>query len=803
MAEKKIYDPKEAEQRLQEFWDSAKIYKFDPKSKKPIFSIDTPPPTVSGEMHIGHTFSYSQMDFIARYKRMRGYNLFYPFGTDDNGIATNLLVEKIKGVKAEKIGREKFIKMCLKVLEDLRPKYIQDWKKIGMSCDWSLFYSTIDEHSRRISQKSFIDLYLAGHEYRKEAPITWCPKCTMAVSQVEMDDKDFESTFSDIIFKLEDGSDLVISTTRPELLSSCVSIFIHPDDKKSKKLLGKKVIVPLFNQEVEIREDSRVDPDKGTGIVMCCTFGDLTDIEWYLAHNLELIESIGKDGKMTESAGKYAGMKIDEARKAILSDLKASKLIKSQKEITHSVNTHERCGTTIEIINSVQWFIKYLHLKDKFIEIGNQLNWTPEFMKNRYDNWVGGLQWDWCISRQRYFGVPIPVWYCTDCEEILLPDEKDLPIDPLKDSPKKPCKCGSKNFIPEKDTLDTWATSSLTPQLAIGLHPKLKDKLFPMDLRPQAHDIIAFWLFNTVVKSHFHEDSLPWKDVTISGWALDPRGRKMSKSRGNVIRPQDMIEKYSADAIRFWAAGSKLGDDMPFQEKDLVTGVKFVNKMWNATKFSNMHLEDYKEGRKTTRVLDKWLLSKLAKLVKESTESFDVYAYSKAKSAVESFYLATFCDNYLEIAKDRLYNPDKYGKDERTGAQYTLREASIQCIKMMAPFMPHITEELYQIFFKKGGSPSIHLESWPEFDKSLIDEKSEKTGDFLVSIVAAVRQYKQGKGLSLGTEIRKLIIDCDEKLLKPILLDLQGASRALSVETGKGSGDSINLSDGTEVWIEE
>nr|HIK01348.1 valine--tRNA ligase [Candidatus Undinarchaeales archaeon ERR594346 U_76725] len=663
MTEKKIYDPKEAEVRLQEFWDSEGIYKFDPKSKKPIFSIDTPPPTVSGEMHIGHAFSYSQMDFIARYKRMRGYNLFYPFGTDDNGIATNLLVEKIKGVKAEKLGREKFIKLCLEVLEDLRPKYIRDWKNIGVSCDWSLFYSTIDEHSRRISQKSFIDLYKAGHEYRKEAPVTWCPKCTMAVSQVEMEDKNLKSTFNDIVFKLDDGSDLIISTTRPELLPSCVSIFIHPDDKKSKKLIGRKVKVPLFGQEVEIREDSRVDPEKGTGIVMCCTFGDLTDIEWYLAHNLELVESIGKDGKMTEVAGKYAGMGIDEARKEILSDLKKEYLLKNQKEIEHAVNTHERCGTSIEIINSVQWFIKYLHLKDKFLEIGTQLNWNPEFMKNRYDNWVGGLQWDWCISRQRYFGVPIPVWYCSECEEVLLPDEKDLPVDPLNDSPKKSCKCGSKDFIAEKDTLDTWATSSLTPQLAIELHPDLKDKLFPMDLRPQAHDIIAFWLFNTVVKSHFHENSIPWKDVTISGWALDPRGRKMSKSRGNVVRPQDMIEKYSSDALRFWAAGSKLGDDMPFQEKDLVTGVKFVNKLWNATKFANMHLEDYKGRRKASRVLDKWLLSKLARLVKESTESFDKYSYSKVKSAAEAFYLGTFCDNYLEIAKDRLYNPDKYGKD--------------------------------------------------------------------------------------------------------------------------------------------
>ena len=467
----KNYDFKEVENKLKKFWEEDKIYAFNEKSKNKIYSVDTPPPTVSGKMHIGHAFSYSQQDFIVRYHRMKGENVFYPFGTDDNGLATERLIEKLKNVKGTRMERQEFIKLCLKTLEDIRPGFIQDWKNLAVSADYNICYSTIDNHSRKISQKSFIDLYKDGREYQKEAPTMWCPQCETAIAQVELEDKELESSFNDLIFKLENGKDLVIATTRPELLGSCVAIFAHPDDKRYKKLFGKKARVPLFNHMVTVFPDKRADPEKGTGIVMCCTFGDQTDIEWYKAHKLPLVMSISKDGRMNSNAGKYEGLKIREARTKIIEDLKENKLLINQKKIKHNVNVHERCGTEVEILNSKQWFVKYLDLKDEFLKQGKKLNWHPEYMFNRFENWVKGLQWDWCISRQRFFGVPFPVWYCSKCKEILLADEKQLPVDPLKDRPLRKCKCGSNEFVPEKDVLDTWATSSLTPQIAAGLKP--------------------------------------------------------------------------------------------------------------------------------------------------------------------------------------------------------------------------------------------------------------------------------------------------------------------------------------------
>jgi valyl-tRNA synthetase len=389
---------------------------------------------------------------------------------------------------------------------------------------------------------------------------------------------------------------------------------------------------------------------------------------------------------------------IQTARKMILEDLKDSRLCIGQEPIKHAVNVHERCGTEIEFLHSKQWFIKYLDLKKQMLDWGKKLNWYPKHMRSRYDHWVKGLQWDWLISRQRYFGIPFPVWYCKKCDEIILADEKELPVDPLKDkAPLKQCpKCGFKEFIPEKDVLDTWATSSLTTRLAIELMPKeIQKKLYPMSLRPQAHDIITFWLFNTVVKSQLHYKKNPWDDVMISGHALDPHGKKMSKSKGNVVEPQEVIEKYSSDCLRFWAAGCKLGDDLPYMEKDLVTAQKFITKLWNASKFAIMHLGDYKgEKPKKLEAVDKWVLSRLSKIIKASTDSFTKYEYSRTRADVENFFWHEFCDNYLEIIKDRLYNPDRRGKEARISAQYSLYRTLVAILKMIAPIMPHITEEI-------------------------------------------------------------------------------------------------------------
>ncbi|MBN1544137.1 valine--tRNA ligase [Candidatus Woesearchaeota archaeon] len=793
------YDPLIEEPKWQKFWEDNNIYRFDPDSKAEVYSVDTPPPTVSGKMHLGHSFSYSQQDFIVRFQRMIGKNVFYPFGTDDNGLATERLIEKTKGVRAKDMNREEFVRLCLNTLEkELRPKYIADWKRIGMSCEWGIFYTTINEHCQRISQREFISLYNKGRAYRKDAPTMWCPECHTGISQVECVDQEIASNFCDIVFK-SGGKDLIIATTRPELLPACVAVFYHPEDKRYQALKGKKAEVPLFGFEVPILEDVRADTEKGTGLVMCCTFGDQTDMEWQKAHDLPIKEAITHDGKMTALAGRYQGEQIKKARKMIIEDMKQQGLLRSMKPIKHAVNVHERCGTEIEFIKAKQWFIRYLDLKDDMLKWGEQLNWYPSHMRNRYENWVKGLQWDWLVSRQRYSGVPFPVWYCSKCDETIMADGKELPVDPINSRPPvKACpKCGSTEFTPEKDILDTWATSSLTPRLAVELMPDdIQPKLFPMSLRPQAHDIITFWLFNTTFRSNMAFGCNPWKDCVISGWALDPHGKKMSKSKGNVIEPQVMIDRYGADALRFWAAGSKLGDDLPFQEKDLVTGKKMVNKLWNASKFSIMHLKDFDyrvtAQKANLRVMDRWVLSRLQRLIKDCTDTFSNYEYAKSKAETEKFFWGTICDNYLEVCKDRLYNPDKRGAEAKAAAQFTLYQLLLNILKLVAPVMPHVTEAVYQSYFAgKENDRSIHISRWPEVDESLVDEGAEKAGELVIAVIGAVRKFKSEQKVSLKKPV-KLVVECDDgqrKMIESALEDLTSTANAVSLVFGKGDID--------------
>jgi len=798
----KSYDPKEEEIRWQKFWEEEQVYKFRENSKKEIFSIDTPPPTFSGEMHLGHSFSYSQGDFIVRYHRMTGKNVFYPFGTDDNGLPTQLLVQKLKNVSAIKMGRESFRQLCIETLKEKRPDFVKDWKNLGISCDFGAFYTTIGDHTQKISQESFIDLYRDGREYRAEAPAMFCPKCRTAISQVECEDHELPSFFNDIVFKVGD-EELIIATTRPELLPACVAVFYHPNDKRYTKYAGKKAKVPLFDIEVPILPDERADPEKGTGIVMCCTFGDQTDMEWQKAHSLPIIMAIGRDGNMTAESGKYEGLQIEEARKQIVLDLQEAGLLKHQKPITHAVNVHERCGTPIEFVHSKQWFIKYLDLKDDMLKWGAELKWYPEHMKYRYINWVNGLQWDWCISRQIFFGVPFPVWYCKKCEEVMVARKEDLPVDPTVDKPPYPCaKCKSTEFNPETDIINTWATSSLTPQIASALFPKSYDNIYPMTLRIQAHDIITFWLFNTVVKSRLHNKVNPWRDVVISGHAQDPHGKKMSKSKGNVIAPQKMMEKYSADALRYWAAGSKLGDDLPFQEKDLVTGQKTVTKLWNVSKFAIMHLEDYSTEQVNLTLLDKWVLSKLQKVIQSATDNFDKYEYAATRLDTSNFFWQVLCDNYLEIVKDRLYNPDRRGQDQRRAAQFALYQSVLTCLKLFAPIMPHITESVYQLYFRSHEEmKSIHISSWPKYNFELVNEEAEKKGDVVVAIVSSLRKYKSMNKMSLKASIVNLTVSCsdeDREAIKEGMDDLRAVCHIQNLVFGETEqleceGTSIKL----------
>lgn len=799
----KHYNPSEVEPNWREFWEKNNIYKFNPKAKGAVFSVDTPPPTVSGKMHIGHAYSYTHEDFIARYQKMAGKNVFFPFGTDDNGLPTERLVEKLKNVRANKMKRQDFIDLCNEILKKITPDFIKDWKKIGMSCDFSKIYSTIDDNCRRISQKFFIDLYKKQKVYRQEAPVVWCPHCQTAIAQAELEDKETETFLNDIVFKLPNKKNLIISTTRPELLSSCVAVFMHPSDKRYKNLVGKKAQVPIFGNRVEILADKKVDMKKGSGAVMCCTFGDKTDVEWFKEYKLPLAISLDKAGLMTKKAKKYAGLSVKDARAKIIEDLKKKKLIVNQKKISHTLNIHERCKTEVEILNSEQWYIKILDQKKELIELGEEIKWHPQFMRTRYENWVKNLNWDWCISRQRFFGAPFPVWYCQKCGEVKLADKKNLPVDPLSAKPKGKCeKCKLSKFTPEKDVMDTWATSSLTPQLALQLFYSEKEtrKFIPMNLRPQAHDIISTWLFYTVVRSYYHFEKIPWSEVMISGHVLDERGRKMSKSLGNVVEPQVILEKYGADALRFWAAGRSLGQNINFSEEEIQAGKKFLTKLWNVTRFVNMHKlnTDLKRKLHTNNTdwlepADKWILAELQEVIGKTTKHFENYDYSAAKLAIEKFFWIKLADNYIEIVKNRLYDESPKSKKGRESAQFTLYSVLFTLLRLLAPFIPFATEEIYQTFFKtkkpritdsevRGEcAKSIHLCGWPVIDEKLYDKEKIKTGKILLEIVAAMRKHKAERGLSMKAELKKVEISCDaktKKALKEMESDLKAVGNA-------------------------
>ena len=776
------YNIKATEERIKKLWEKEKIYRFDSKKKK-IYSIDTPPPTVSGKMHIGHAYSYSQQDFIARYRRMK-QGVFYPFGTDDNGLPTERLVEKINNVKSKEMSRSDFIELCLKTLKKITPDFVQDWKNLGISADYDICYSTIDKNSQKISQKSFIELYKKGEIYKKEFPTLWCCECQTAIAQAELEDKEQETFFTTLKFFVNDnGKEIVlpIATTRPELLGACVGVFVNPKNKRYKQFVGKKAKVPLFNHEVPILEDESAEIDKGTGALMICSFGDKYDVDAINRHKLNSRVVLNKNGTLNDLFKDYKGLKIKEARKRILEDLKEKNLIVEQKKIVHNVNVHDKCGTEIEFIPTEQWFIKILDKKKQLIEQGRKINWYPEHMKKRYENWIQGLDWDWSISRDRHFGIPIPVWHCEKCNSIVLAEEKELPIDPIKIK-KKCLKCKSE-LRPETKVLDTWATSSLTPQIASSL---VKNQIkIPYSLRPQAHDIIRTWAFYTIVKSLLHEKKLPWNNIVISGF-VTLGGEKMSKSKGNVIAPQEVLNNYGADALRFWSSGSRLGEDLDYQEKDLVTGKKFINKLWNASNFVFMNLNNYKGYKGKSAKLEKvdeLFIQKLNETIKSSTEYFEKYEYNRVRAEVEQFFWNVFCDYYLEIVKWRVYNGNK---QEKESAYYTLYYSLLNILKLLAPIMPFITEEIYQSHYLKNEKiKSIHLCEWPEEIKVKKEKGDGKIFDGLIEIIGKIRQEKTKSQKSMKAEI-VLTLEKDKiKELKEVIEDLKHVVNAREIKEGK------------------
>ena len=772
---------KEIEEKWRNYWEKEKIYKFDVKNKEKAYSIDTPPPYISGRMHIGHAFSYSQQDFIIRFQRMFNGNVFYPFGTDDNGLPTERFIEKTNKVKSKNMSRADFIALCLKTLKTEIPKSIIDFKNLGISADFSVYYSTIGKHSQKVSQRSFIDLYHKKQIYSKNFPTPWCPECQTSIAQAELEDKPGKTLFSTIKFNCS-GKDLLISTTRPELLGACVAIFVNPKDKRYKFLIGKKAKVPLFDYEVPVLEDASADIEKGTGAMMICSYGDKYDVD--AVNKYKLMPKIIFDKNGVLIIEKYRGLRIKQAREQILKDLKEKDLIKEQKEVDHVVNCHDKCGTGIEFLETEQWFIKLLDKKKELIEQGKKINWYPEFMFKRYENWVNGLAWDWSISRDRHFGVPIPVWKC-ECGEIILPDEKELPVDPLQT--KKICKKCKKQAIGESRVLDTWATSSMTPQIASELVGSSHDPFvrtnapkIPFSLRPQAHDIIRTWAFYTIAKAYLHEGEIPWKDIAISGF-VKLGGKKMSKSKGTGVNPQEAIEKYGADALRFWAAGSKLGNDLDYQEKDLITGKKTITKLLNASNFVFMNLKDF-NGKKPKKLekIDAEFLIWLNNVVLESTKHFQDYEYSKVKQKIEYFFWNGFCDNYLEIVKKRVY----IGKGEKKkSAQYTLYQSLLILLKMFAPIMPFITEEIYQEHFKKfEKTKSIHVCEWPKFEKTK-DFSNELVLFF--DLLIGVRQEKTKSQKPMNAECVIYLPKKDKQLLEGMLDDFKNVTNAKDIKESK------------------
>ena len=787
----KTYDPSIVEPRLSERWQREGIYRFDRSSDQPVYAIDTPPATVSGHLHLGHAYSYTHPDIIARFWRMNGYNIFYPMGFDDNGLPTERLVEKRLGITASAVGRQAFIERCLEVGVEAEEEYRTLWQRLGLSIDWRFSYRSIDTLSRRTSQQSFLDLYRKGLAYQQEAPTIWCPLCQTAIAQAELEDIAETTTFYTLAFSLPNGATLPIATTRPELLPACVAVFVHPDDERYASFIGSEARVPLMGRSVPLLTDPLARPEVGTGAVMCCTFGDPTDVEWWRTHQLPLRAIIGRDGRMTADAGILAGLTIAEARARILDELRAARVVLGEKTQRQAVRAHERCDTPVEYLVTRQWFIRVLDHKEQLLAAGEQIRWHPARMAARYREWVENLKWDWCISRQRYFGVPFPLWRCDTCGAILLADDADLPIDPMTTQPRSACACGGESFTSEHDVMDTWATSSMSPQI-VGqwlTDPALYEQVFPFALRPQAHEIIRTWAFYTIVKSLYMFDKLPWREVAISGWGLAPEGAgKISKSRGGgPMTPEAMIGKYSADAVRYWAASAGFGKDTIISEERIQAGAKLATKLWNVARLSERVLADYTapEAPPALAPADRWLLARLRQLVERVTSLLSEYDYATAKAEVESFFWAALADNYLELAKTRLYDTTDPLAE---GARYTLRIALLTVLKLFAPFLPYVTEEIYTTLFADEYD-SIHRSAWPRLESLPIDRDDDTAmaaGDALVTIATAVRRYKSEHGLSLGRELARLQIATDSATLADVfqasLTDLRSVTRAATVE---------------------
>ena len=790
------YNHKSIEKKWQQYWHDQALYHWNPKiDRSNTFVIDTPPPTVSGFLHMGHIYSYAQADFIARYQRMRGKNVFYPIGFDDNGLPTERLVEKDRNLRASKMDRIEFIKICQEVVASYEEEFRNLFKTIAFSFDWQQEYQTISDRTRKLSQMSFIDLYRKNLLYRRNAPTFFDPVDQTAIAQAEIEDKDQLGIMLEIQFQTTEGETFFIVTTRPELLPACVAILHHPDDLRYKDFTNKRAIVPVFGHEVPIISDEDVKQDKGTGAVMCCTFGDIQDIKWWQKYNLNLRECINKHGQM-QNTGMLDGLKVKAAREYIIKELSDRRLILGQKEVLRPVKCAERSGALLEIITTYQWYISIVNQKDVLLDQVNKCNWHPEYMKVRLENWIKGLNQDWCISRQRYFGVPFPVWYSKrkgEIGKVILPKIDQLPVNPSKDLPHG---YDADEVIPELDVMDTWATSSLTTQISswgindeIAIDCERHQKLFPADLRPQAHEIIRTWAFTTIVKALYHQNSIPWHNIMISGWCLATDKSKMSKSKGNIITPRKLIEEKGADVVRYWAAHSKLGADIAYSEAAFRLGNRLINKIWNVGKFCSIHLSklknvDFSIGTNIeldiiNQSIDFWILNKLKNVIGTATDAFEKFEYCDAQNTIEEFFWKDYCDNYIELIKQRLYN-DQHFQAQQSGIVTLIHSFAI-ILRLFAPFIPHITEEIYQILLPNQLT-SIHQQgTWPQLEDLTIKYDDILIGEASTALLDLVRKAKSLLNISIAKKVDVIEILTNLSNID-LLTDFKNAANARNIK---------------------
>ena len=763
------YDPGTTEQKWQREWKKKKLYHFNP-AQKPVYSIDNPPRYASGTLHIGHAVHYTHIDFVARYKRMKGYNVFFPLCFDVNGIPIEERVEKKYGITRKDIDRHEFIKLC----EQFAQQHIKDmttqFYRLGESMDDSIYYQTNETYYRRLTQLSFLELYDKDLIYRGEFPVNWCPRCMTAMADAEIEYKQRSTKLNTLKFyftsSLSAGLDTIpgiqkdtqgyyleIATTRPELLATCQLVAVHPHDERAQLLVGNKLAVPLFDKKVDIVSDEAVDPTFGTGVVMICTIGDKVDLEWAFKYDLPLDICIDEEGKMTSLAGKYQGLSILDARTHILQDLKEKKYLTQQEPLDQSIGVCWRCKTPVEFIQTEQYFLKLLPFKQDVLDASDNMDWFPDFMKLRLRDWVQSLKWDWVISRQRYFATPIPLWECSTCREIVLARPDQCYVDPtLDDPPVSSCpKCGGK-LIGCKDVFDTWMDSSISPLYNTFWHrdDQLFSSLYPMSLRPQAHDIIRTWAFYTILRCTLLTGSPPFKEVMMGGFILSPDGTPMHTSVGNVIDPLEILEEHGSDALRYYAAGCTLGEDNPFRYKDLVRGHRLMKKIWNVEKFIGTALT--KKPEKTSlHPIDTWIVSLYNQLVTDCTRDMDEFKYSSALRRIEYFIWHEFADHYLEIVKQRIY------ADTDPRAHYVLYTIGLGISKLLAPFLPHITEEIYSQYYQRHEKDdSIHISPWPVCEE--IKTTGLKEGIMIKDIISEIRGWKSNQGIALNAPLKKVEI---------------------------------------------